>query len=69
MAISTPGISLDTKKIAQENITLHVRLHKYHSWLWRLRVAEWLIRFAAYVAWVNIEITNDNNDNETECQP
>ena len=69
MAASKPGVSLNTKKIVQENVTLHVRLHKYHSWLWRLRIAEWLIRLAAWVAWVNIEIINDNDNGEVECQP
>ena len=69
MAASTPDISLDTKKVVQENITLHVRIHKYHSWLLRVKVAEWLIRLAAWVAWMNIEIINDNDDSEVECQP
>ena len=45
----------DTKALVQ-NITLHVQLKRATQWRWRIQLGLWLIRLAAWVMWLNIEI-------------
>jgi hypothetical protein len=45
----------DAKQMAN-NITLHVRVKRSNEWEWRLKVGLWLIRLAAWVMWMGIEI-------------
>ena len=51
MALYTP----DMKTIAS-GYTIRVKIKRYHSWLWRLKIGMCLIRLAAWFMWVNIEI-------------
>lgn len=46
---------LDAKKLANE-ITVTVKIKHYHSWRVRLWIALRLISFAAWLAWLNIEV-------------
>jgi len=46
---------LNTRDLAH-SITLEVKLRGSKQWEWRLKLAGWLIRLAAWVAWMNAEI-------------
>jgi hypothetical protein len=47
-------LELDTKKFAHK-ITLEVKLKRVNEWGLRLKIACLLIRFAAWIAWFNVE--------------
>jgi len=46
---------LNTRDLAH-CITLEVKFKSSTQWVWRLKIASWLIRLAAWVAWVNVSI-------------
>ena len=41
---------------AARGITVHVHLKDARQWRWRLVLGSWLIRLAAWVMWMNVEI-------------
>ena len=45
----------DTKRIAN-HITMKVELKRYQGWLWRVKLGMLLIRLAAWIMWVDVEI-------------
>jgi hypothetical protein len=45
----------DAKQMAH-SITLKVRLPRLNEWRARLKIGSWLIRLAAWVMWLNIDI-------------
>jgi hypothetical protein len=45
----------DAKNLAK-HITLTVKMKRTRQWRWRVKLAAWLIRLAALVMWVNVEI-------------
>ena len=49
------SIDLHAKTIAN-NITMTVRFREGRQWAWRLKLGSWLIRLAAWVMWVNVEL-------------
>ena len=50
-------VTLDTKKLIQDHrMTLHVKIHRLNQWRWRLWAGSWLIRLAAWVMWMGVEI-------------
>ena len=56
--IDAGTITLDTKKLAQ-SMVLHVRLGRGDAWIFRVKIASWLIRLAAWIMWANVEIEED----------
>lgn len=42
------------------NITMRVNLRGIDAWRWRVKLGTWLIRLAAWVMWVNVEIDDGN---------
>ncbi len=52
---NTATATVDVKDLAKE-ITLTVYTKRLSRWRWRLKVASWLFRLAAWIMWVNIEI-------------
>jgi hypothetical protein len=55
MATDAGTYTIDAKDLAK-HITLTVRLGRLDHWLWRVNIAKWLIRLAAWIMWVNVEI-------------
>lgn len=55
MAINAGTLEVDARELAAQ-LTLTVKMRRANQWLWRVKVASWLIRLAAVVMWVNIEI-------------
>jgi hypothetical protein len=51
-------VAVDSQDIAN-NLVLHVTLRREKQWRWRLAVGSWLIRLAAWVMWMNIDIETD----------
>lgn len=49
------NVYVDASKVAS-NMTMNVHVTGFQSWLWRKRIGVWLIRLAAYVMGVGIEI-------------
>jgi hypothetical protein len=47
---------LPTAKQMANNITLTVRIKRGSEWGIRLKIGAWLIRLAAWVMWMDIEI-------------
>lgn len=41
---------------AARQITVHVQLKGARQWRWRLHLGAWLIRLAAWIMWMNVEI-------------
>lgn len=50
---------LDAKDIANM-MTVNVTIKRYDSWRIRLWIALKLIEFAAWLAWVNIEVNDES---------
>jgi hypothetical protein len=49
---------LDAKQLANE-LTITVEIKRHKEWTLRLWVAAKLIKLAAWIAWVGVEINND----------
>lgn len=49
------AIDLDAKRLARQ-VTLTVKVKRYQGWRYRLTLAKGLIRLAAWIAWVNVEL-------------
>ena len=43
------------KKIAN-GFTIRITFPQMNQWLWRLKIGVWLIRLAAWVMWMNVEV-------------
>lgn len=57
MATDAGTITVDAKELAKQvTLIVTLRLDRANQWLWRVKVASWLIRLAAWVMWVNVEI-------------
>ena len=50
---------IDTKMLAN-HITIHAKIARMTQWQWRIRLGMWLMRLAAWVMWVNLEIDVEN---------
>lgn len=53
---------LDARDIAS-NLTVDVSIKRYNSWRIRLWIALRLIEFAAWLAWVNVEVNDGSLTN------
>lgn len=54
-------VKTDAKKLANE-ITVTVKIKRYHSWRIRLWIAVKLISFAAWLAWLNVDFQEPGID-------
>ena len=54
---SPDELTIDTQEVAKRlTLTVVVRLRRLRAWRWRVALAGWLIRLAAWVAWVNLDL-------------
>jgi len=51
--------TLPTAKELAHSFTIKVRIKHMGEWHWRLKIGAWLIRLAAWVMWMNVEIESD----------
>ena len=56
-----PKLDVQMKDLAHK-MTLVVRLKGVDRWAWRVRIATWLLRLAAWIAWMNVEIDTEGSD-------
>jgi hypothetical protein len=47
-------VTLDAQKLAK-HVTVTVDLTRWREWTLRLKVATWLVRLAAWIAWLGYE--------------
>jgi hypothetical protein len=57
-------LTLDTRKLAKRG-TVVVQLSRWREWTLRLKVATWLIRLAAWIAWLGYEEEGEPGEHET----
>jgi len=50
----------DAKQIAGE-VTLKAHLPRLTEWTWRVKIGAWLIRLAALIMWMDIEIDAEDD--------
>jgi len=55
MAQDKVVVPVDTKKLVRKHVTLEVKTSGYKGWQRRMEIAKLLIRFAAWIAWFNVE--------------
>lgn len=51
----TSTYTADLKRLAK-GLTVHVQFKRKREWRWRMTLASWLFRLAAWVMWVNLDI-------------
>jgi hypothetical protein len=51
----TMKATFDAKSL-MSNITMKVTIRRYRQWLWRIKLAKWLIHLAALMMWADVEV-------------
>ena len=56
--MAEPTLTFEASDLA-EQLTMQVSVKGYQGWRFRLRIAVWLIRLAAWIARVNLEVIDE----------